>query len=155
MKSPCSSQQGFTALELSAPGWPCGLQASAIAGPSCLRGEGSREQHGLEQDTSFCLSSSLPARVCSGSCCPCALGGDTASAEPSSGAGLPRPCSTRGHCTASFGIRIMLVINISHKLAEKHPSTLVLASLGFIPKCFLSIYQREKEHPFPYEMLHL
>lgn len=93
-----------------------------------------------------------------GGCSPRVLGGDTASAEPSSGDGLPRPCgtdarggagvcSTRGDCAASFGI--MLLMSISHKLAEKHPSTLALASLGLIPKCFLSICQNKQGHPFP------
>ena len=63
-------------------------------------------------------------------------------------------CSTCSDCIASF--RIMLLMSSSHELAEKRPSTLVLASPGVIPKCSqsVSINQKEKGHPFPYEMLY-
>lgn len=61
-------------------------------------------------------------------------------------------CSTCSDCIASF--RIMLLINSSDKLAEKRPSALVLASPRVIPECSQSrsINQKEKGHPFSYEM---
>lgn len=61
-------------------------------------------------------------------------------------------CSTCGDCIASF--RVMLLMSSSHKLAEKRPSTLVLASPGVIPECSQSrsIKRKEKGRPFPYEI---
>lgn len=70
----------------------------------------------------------------------------------------PQLCGTdaKEGITADFGV--MLLMNVSHKLAEKHPSTqtstLALASLGFIPKHFLSIYQSKKGQTLLYEILY-
>lgn len=63
-------------------------------------------------------------------------------------------CSTCSYCVASF--RIMLLMSSSHRLAEENPSTLVLASPEVIPEFSQSksINQKEKVHPFPYEMLY-
>lgn len=175
MKSPCSSQQGSTVLLLSASGRLCwwapsaqspqscsgsGLQASATAAPSCQRAEGSRGQDGSEQDASFWfyfpVSMGLLGNVSWEGTPPRRSPPQVPHASPAHMARMLREaagvCSTRGHRTASF--RIMLLMNVSRTLAEKHPKPLALASLGFIPECFLSIYQSETGQTFPYEMLY-
>lgn len=153
MKSLCGSQQGFIhSVAALSVGWAVRV-GTLCSEPLCSRplpqwAEGNRMALNKPAVSGFI---SLRGWVCPGR-------GDSLGEAPqvpqASPAHVAQDAQEGGWCLQRLWPPhsqpgIMLLMNVSHKLAERHPSTLALASLEFI----LRIYQSEKGQPFPYEIL--